>query len=515
MARRLKIAIAAGAAAALALTLVACAPGGGEGGGGDGTVKEGGVINVGTSVPRAAPEPVTMYDPGSIDVVQPVLEYLLFVENDGTLSPRLATDFGTDDEGKTWTFDLREGVTYTDGSPFSSADVIAMIERIIGPDSVSAAKGAFAGLLEPGSTVAEGDHKVIFNLERPFAEFPYLVSSGNYNTVIPKADYSGDFLENPIGTGPFTMTAYVPNASATYVANEDYWNAEEVYLDGVNLQFFADMSATTGALLSGSLDLVSQLTYFRNAPLFEGDQIDLLSTEVSLGSLIAMRTDMAPFDDIRVRQAMAFALDREELAFLQYGSLGIVGNDGLWTAQFPEDVNIEPRPHDPERSKELLAEAGYPDGLAVTLTVPAETSKVGELVQAQANEAGFDVTLDVMDTNTFYGDAWLNVPFGITGWAARPAISPIISVLYVTDAVWNTAHWSNPEFDALAAELEGTVDPDRRSELAQQMDEILTEELPQLIPFSGLAVQGTAKYVEGYKASQFVQINLVGVWLDK
>ena len=175
-----------------------------------GTPKPGGTVKVTALAPLSALDPVTMYQTGDISTVEQICEYLAWVEKDLTLRPVLAESWSPDPSGKVWTFKLRQGVTFSDGSAFGAEDVVTTFDRLVDPKSGSGALSALKGILSPGGTQKVDDYTVAFNLDTAFADFPYLVSSGNYNSVILPRNFAGDFIKSPVGTGPFTLVTYRP-----------------------------------------------------------------------------------------------------------------------------------------------------------------------------------------------------------------------------------------------------------------------------------------------------------------
>lgn len=500
---------------AVPLLLAACATPATSGSSGSSEPKAGGTMKVGSPTPNATPEPVTMYDPGSINVVQQVAEYLIWSENDGTLTPMLAEEWTSTEDASIWTVALREGVAFNDGSPLTADDVVASIERLIAPDSVSAAASSFAGILSSGQASAVDAHTVEFTLDRPFADFPYLLSSANYNTVILPADYSGDFVGDPVGTGPFTLASYDSNTRAVFEKNPDYWAADEVYLEGIDMTFFTDYSALSSALLSRSIDVAAIVSYAANQPLYSSDQVVLESTTAAGGTFLAMRADTAPWDDVRVRQALALAVNRDELLEAIQGGQGAVANDHIFAENYGQEIHLPQREQDIASAKELLAEAGHPDGIQAVLSAPQSAAPLAQLVQQMAAEAGFELELDLQDNATFYDAAWLEVPLGLTGWASRPTASQFLSLAFTSDAIWNTAHWSNPAFDALVAEFESTVDASERAELAQQIATIMHDEVPQIIATWPEAAIATLPDVRDVPVNASSYAELSRGWLDR
>jgi peptide/nickel transport system substrate-binding protein len=477
--------------------------------------KRGGTLKVGSPTPNATPEPVTMYDAGSINVVQQVAEYLIWSENDGKLSPMLAESWEHGKDAGEWTVKLRAGVTFNDGRPLTAKDVVASIERLIEPESVSAAAESFAGILSAGNSTATDDTTVEFKLDRAFVDFPYLLSSANYNTLILPADYAGDFLKKPVGTGPFTLTSYDANTGAVLARNPNYWGADEVYLDGVNLSFFADNGAVSSALLSRSIDVAAIVSFAANQPLYGTDQVVLEGTNSAGGTFLSMRTDTAPWDDVRVRQALALAIDRQELLQATQGGRGAIANDHIFAANYGQNVDVPQREQDIEAAKALLAEAGHPSGLTATLSAPKTSAPLAQLIQQMAAEAGITLELDVQDNASYYDAPWLEVPLGLTGWASRPTASQFLSLAFASDAVWNTAHWSNKDFDALVAEYETTVDPEERAAVAQKIATVMHEDVPQIIttwPETAIAMLPDVRGI-GVNASSYAELS--HGWLDR
>lgn len=512
-ARRVVFSVAA--VAATAALLAACAGSASGSGSGSGEPVAGGTLKVGSPTPNATPEPVTMYDPGSINVVQQVAEYLFWAENDGELTPMLAESYESSEDASFWTIALQDRVEFNDGTPLTAADVVASIERLIAPDSVSAAASSFAGILSPGGATAIDDTTIEFTLDRPFADFPYLVSSANYNTIILPADYSGDFVNDPIGTGPYLLDSYDSATGATFSKNPDYREADDVKLDGVDMTFYTDYSAMSTALLSRAIDVAALVTYASNQPLYGNDQVVIDATISGGGSFIAPRTDMPPWDDVRVRQALALSLDRPALVEALQGGTGDVANDNIFAPIYKQSIDVPQREQDIDEAKALLAEAGYPDGLETTLSAPQSAAPLAQLVQQMAAEAGITLELDLQDDATFYDVTWLEAPLGITGWASRPTAAQFLSLLFTSDAVWNTAHWSNPEFDALVDEFESTVDDAARDEIAQQLAEMMTEEVPQIITTWSEVAVATLPDVRGIEANASAFIRLSDAWLDR
>lgn len=231
---------------------------GGDGGGapaGGGEPKRGGTLRIARVVPGSDPDPVTINDSGGVQTVQLAGEYLVHPGKGNVLEPRLATKWEPGAKPDEWTFTIRQGVKWHDGSTLTVEDVVATFNRLTDPKGESSALAAFEGVLSKGGVEAVGSDKVRFNLDRPFADFPYLVSNYTFSAIIlPKNHEVGTFTKGGVGTGPFILKEYRPQERASYVKNPDYWNPELPYLDGVELVYFEDTPPIVLAMQAGEID---------------------------------------------------------------------------------------------------------------------------------------------------------------------------------------------------------------------------------------------------------------------
>jgi peptide/nickel transport system substrate-binding protein len=221
--RPLRAAIAALAVGALALSLTACATG--TAGGSSSGAASDDVYRLPITDPGSEIDPLTVADYNAQIISGLVTEPLISLDAAGDLNPRLATDWTASDDGLTWTVTLRDGAVFNDGTPVTSADVVATFQAITGEDSQSPGRSAFDGILD--SVAADGDATVVFTLVRPFSDFPLLLTGTN--TGILPADYKpGTWLDDPVGAGQFLLKDYTVGKGATYVKNPEYWNADAI-----------------------------------------------------------------------------------------------------------------------------------------------------------------------------------------------------------------------------------------------------------------------------------------------
>lgn len=486
------------------------------------SARHGGVLKVGSSAPVAAPNPVTMYDSGSIAIVQMMCEYLIWVNTDYSLRPVLATSWKPNGTGDVWTFSLRKGVKFSDGRPFTAKDVVATFNRLVNPKSNSAALSNFQGILAPGGTEAVDDYTVRFNLERPFVDFPYTVASTNYNAVVLPHDYAGDFMKSPIGTGSFVLTSYNSSTGAQFKANPHYWASNLPYLDGVDITYYASDGSAELALQASSVDLILVGAIPAGSALLSQPGINVGARPSSAFWEFWMRADKPPFTDVRVRQAMALALDRPQMVTTLFGTQKTsVGNDNVWQPVFADYSGMPAqRSQNISKAKSLLTAAGHPHGFTFTLTTENSGSipQYAALVKSNAAKIGVTINLDIMTQNAFYGSGnnqpWLEVPLGIVDWGARATAQQFWSSAFVCKGIWNSAHWCSDRYTQLGKTYEATVDESSRRKVAAKMATIQTTEVPAIVAFWEPRGLPALTKVHGVDENGTEFLDLTRVWLS-
>ncbi len=312
--------------------------------------------------PIVTVDPTTMYDDGSIAVAQQVAEYLIWVNNDLSLRPVLAKSWSPNADATVWTFNLQPGVTFQDGKPFGTDDVVFTMGILLNPKTVSAALASFQGILSQGGVQKVDDSTVAFHLDQPFADFPYFVASTNYDCLILPTTYkTGTWQSNPVGTGPFKMTKFTPKQGATFVKNPNYWQKGKPYLDGVSVQFIDDTQAEALALQSGSIDVMLTTPVQGSQALFTDTNLKVLTTPSTQSRFLHMRVDTAPFTNKAVRQALAYTIDRPALVTNLFDGKAQIGNDNVFCPLYPlAPKNIPQRAQDIAKAKSLLGISRLP-----------------------------------------------------------------------------------------------------------------------------------------------------------
>ncbi|WP_068134107.1 ABC transporter substrate-binding protein [Limnochorda pilosa] len=478
---------------------------------GSGAPRRGGILRVAAD-PATTIDPVKLDSAGGIAIVQQVAEYLVWTEPDLSLRPVLATSWRPEPDARTWVFELRRGVRFHSGKEMTADDVVATFQRLVDPEVASPARGALP-FLQKENIEKIGAYTVRFRLDRPVGDFPYYTQT--YNAVILPAEYGGDFARNPVGTGPFRLTEYRPQERAVLERNDAYWDAPRPHLDGVRIALYQEATPQVLAMQAGEVDVILAPPYQEAQPLLSDPAVQVLSTSSGTHRQLTMRVDQRPFDDRRVREAVALCFDRPSLLQGLFGGIGDLGNDHPIAPVYPEHQPLPQRAQDHARARRLLAEAGFPDGFEIDLYTAQflELPRYAVFVQQMLQPAGIRAKLHVEPLNLYYSH-WTDVPFGLTDWTSRPTATQILGLAFRSGAEWNAAHWANDTFDRLLQELEGEPDKARRGELAGQIEELMNREVPAAITYFTENLRAVRKGVHGVAADMSYFLDLTRAWVE-
>jgi peptide/nickel transport system substrate-binding protein len=407
---------------------------------------------------------------GAIDEIlyANVFEGLTRIGPNGEVLPGLAESWEVSEDGKVYTFKLRAGVKFHDGTTFDAEDVKFSLDRARAEDSVNAQKVLFSAI----DTVEVVDPLTVkVTLKRPQGSFLYNMGWGDAVIVAPESAETNK--EKPVGTGPFRFDRWARGASVTLVRNPDYWG-EPAALEKAEFRFVPDPAAAVPALLSGDVQA------FPNFP--ASDALEQIKADprfaVVIGStegetILAMNNAKAPFDNLKVRQAISHAIDREEIILGASNGLGQpIGSHFSPANEAYEDLTGL-YPHDAEKAKQLLAEAGLADGFSATIKLPPTTyARVGgEIVTSQLAEVDIKLEIIPMEWAQWLEQVFTNKDFDLT---IISHTEPNDIDIYGRDGYY--FGYNNPEFKTVMAELDATVDPEKRNELYRKAQRIIAED---------------------------------------
>jgi peptide/nickel transport system substrate-binding protein len=489
-----------------------------------GSGKAGATIKAGVIAPTHVPNPLTVEDLGGIAMLNQVGEGLVFYGNDNKPRPWLATSWKPNADATVWTFKLRKGVKFNDGTPMTADDVVYSYQEQCDPKNGGTALSLFAGLLVPSGVVKVDEGTVAFHLQEPNGAFPSAVSSSNFNAiVVPKGTDFTKWSSSFIGTGPFAMTNYSQTTGASFKQNPHYWG--KVLPAALEITFYPEEQPMVAALQSGSLDCISQFTVATSPQLLTGNY-NVITTKGSANRQLSMRCDIPPFDNKYARQAVALTLDRPAIIEALFKGNADLGNDNPFAPAFPmTDTSIPQREENLKEAKELLAKAGSPRGFSTKLYTEQlqEMPQFAQIVKASAAKIGVDITLNVETIAGYYGEGtfgkadWLDGEMSLVDYGARPVPNLFLQApLQTTDAKteqgsWNAAHFSNPEYDALSKQYLAATDLQTQTKLAGEIQTLLLDETPIIFPYfyDHLSASQSNVYGVEAQASQNFYLNNV------
>jgi peptide/nickel transport system substrate-binding protein len=504
----------------LASVLAACggdgaespSPTGGTAGGG----QKGGILKVATQTPAATLDPIGMQDLGAYGVIAQSFEFLATLGEGGQIAPGLAESWSPNDDASVWTFQLRQGVKWQDGSDFSSADVAATMDRL-----VEAGNAGLKGVIETGSVDASDPNVAVISLANANGNFPYLVSVFNAQSPITPVNFeTGTTLDgSPNGTGPWILDDYNANTGATFSRNPNWWGGETL-LDGQEVQFFEDLGTMVTAMQGGSVDAIVQFQVIGGAGLLDNPDFTTLEIEASTHRQIWMRTDTGQFADKRVRQALALTFDREAMINTLFLGRANIANDHVIASFMPFFSDTVPqRTKDDEAARQLLAAAGFPDGLKSVLHAGdlQEIPDLAALIQSGARAAGFDLDLAIESLDTFYGSQWCPAEpadppcsgaaeLGIVDYGHRPTPDVFLNAALFTNGVWNSSQYSSTDLDAAFREYQTAVGVEAQTVASGKIEAILNEDVPIGLPYFYNYLSGHSKDVSGVRVSALGQM---------
>ena len=521
--RRRLLQIGGAGAIAVGLGGTLAAGGGGNGGaelsgssGGEssGTPKRGGTLRVGatgggTSDTVDSQNPILTTDFLRVGALS---EQLMILDpKTGTPVPTLAESVEPNKDATQWTIRLRPGVTFHDGKPLTSKDVLYSLQRI--------EKEQFPGLASLGPINLKGaktmDSRTLrIPFDTPYSILPEGLAGGFTIRIVPV----GFDPRAPVGTGPFKYKSFSPGQQSTFVRNDEYWQEGKPYLDGLVVIDFADETAQVNALQAGQVDLVNQLSYPSVAPV-EGSGGNVVVSKTAAFVNLAMRVDTAPFDDVRVRQALRLAVDRNQLNEQVWGGYGSPGNDvfGSISGAFK---SLPQREQDIEQAEALLKQAGQSD-LSVQLyssPVAPGAESTASAFAAQAKEAGVTVDIKTQPPTQFFAQSYGKVPFGISFWTVASYLVESGQGV-ATGAPVNEIHQEDAKWQSMYEEAIGTTDEKKREEISEELIKfdyegggyIIPAEWPTIEGMSS-AVNGVVENLSGYPLNGSSGIQ--DVWLD-
>jgi peptide/nickel transport system substrate-binding protein len=501
----------------------------------DGTPTAGGVLKVGLQADPTALDMQSQSLTAIAHVIEHIYEGLVAIAPDLTPAPSLAESWEISEDGTVYTFKLRQGVKFHDGTDLKAEDVLFTFNRLVDPATASTSASNLASVVGveefvAGTTETVEGIKIVdpatieITLKAPDASF-LTVLGAPVMTIMSQAFVeanNGDVSQVANGTGPFKFVEYVPNTSVKLEKHTEYWREDQPYLDGLEMFIVPEDTARTTSLIQGATDFIEYAPLRNVDSLMENSDLTVAGDANTNIRYISFNFDEEPFDKLQVRQAIAKVVDRTPMI-----DSAVFGHGKAVGSIFPPDfwagLTVEIAPPDIEGAKALLAEAGVPDGFDTVITSWSQysfLSNAAVVVQEQLKQIGINAELNLVENATMVADVHIpaskNFQIGVTGQSAIIDPHPFLLPAFGTDGSSNTTGYSNPDVDALLEQGMVETDLEARAEIYRNIQEILINDAPWVSLFVANQYEAMKADVKGYvHVPTGTNVYLRETWLDR
>jgi peptide/nickel transport system substrate-binding protein len=453
------------------------------------------------------------------NVSQQIFDALVWIDEEGEIAPALAESWEISDDGTEYTFKLREDIVFHNGESFNADSVVLSWERAANADF------EYSYFWTRAETVEKiDDYTVKVTTAEPDALFLRLMAD-NWAMIPPKYyEEVGEegFLENPIGTGPFVFVEWVKGDHITLEANPNYWEGGMPKVKNLVFRPIPESSTRVAAVQTGEVDIVQRLTSEEAQSLLGAPGVKVIRYPAARIYYIAfnnLTTGVGqPTEDARVRQAMNYAVDVDAIIDALFDGFGQPASGYVASSEMGYGI-VEPFGYDPDKARELLSEAGYPDGFEMGFACPAGAyaffEQVCEAVQGYLTEVGIETELEIMESGQYWDlEAAKELPplFG-DSWSS--AVGEAYNRLYGALGGWDASYsaWSDPKIDEMLAEIAQAVDFDEREKLYEDLQVYMQEDPPFIYLYQPMAFEAINTRVQDYTPRAAEQYYLKNTWV--
>jgi len=419
------------------------------------------------------------------------------VAANGEAVPDLAQSWRSNDELTKWTFNLRRSVLFHNGREMNAEDVVATIKRVQDPATASISRTAI-GMVQ--SVTALNPYTVELTLSTPYAELPKAVAA--FNVKIVPRDQIATLSEKPIGTGPFKFAELVPGSHIRVVRNDKYFMPGEPCLDEVTYKVLPEALVAATALRRGEIDIwyrvpADQVRDLQRA----GGDVVVQGTPTGNHDVIVVHNKRKPFSDPKFRMALNYATDKQKVVDAVLFGYGTVVETPISPASPVFKKDLPSRKQDLAKAKQLLAEAGYPNGIDLTIIAQAgrpNRERLALVVQEMWKPIGVRLKIEKVPSDRFVADVEMKADMYVSGFAGRATVDQILMIGTHSKGSFNMYYWENAEVDRLIDDGRRARTPEEQARIYGRVQQIIFDDPPGVIPYVLNDYTAFRKQVQGY-----------------
>ncbi|MEA2898603.1 MAG: peptide/nickel transport system substrate-binding protein [Bradyrhizobium sp.] len=482
--------------------------------------KQGGSITVGLEldIPGFDPLKVGVFDTAALTASAALFDTLTYLDDKGVAQPKLALSWTHSDDFKTWTFKLRPGVKFHDGTPFNAEAAKANFDRQKDPANKCRCAFYIAGTRD---VQAPDELTLVYNLNDPAVNLPAILTIPSSNNAIqsPTAwkTKGDDYNRNPVGTGPYVLKSWTAGDRMVLERNPDYWNKSRIRLDRIVLKPLPDAQSRFASLQSGEADIVWDDEYDAdNIQKAQKDPKLAVHTYVGSGAQVyAFNTKVAPFDDVRVRQALVMAIDRKKMSQAITNGLSRPASNPYGEGSWVKCKDDGALPFDVEKAKALIKDYGKPVEFKMIVTATPRGRTVGQVLQQFWKQVGANMEIEQIDQATVVPRAFMR-QFQLTPWRIVDLADPDPQMYanFKTGSPVALANYSNPELDGLLEHARTTADTDKRIEDYCAISRLVNKEAIWFWTFQNTYYALSSAKLKGLPKMYSGVIDVSGVWME-